>query len=326
MSTRNSFFIFIFFITYLPFAHTASFECSQASPGTEQMICADPEASKLDEDMSLRYKAIRAKSAKPELVHQRQGYWLKTRNSCENIGCVRIRYRKRIAELTEREKELKELRLKLEIPDYSKDKNPAFCKRLLTDLRSWTSVTILPPIVTADRISDPRLHRYLGGCDSRKFIRSVQIDPRVWDQNNLDSVSEEELEDFGSVSIATKAFRLYRTNIDNDPSGKEELILYGAGRRAEWADDSDLGINLTYFNVIDTGRCSILNSAQAQDIINEENLSFVGLMRYQNNTYVFDAEYYFMESLWGVGIQKWTYSPRSKRTFFSHVCNYVARD
>lgn len=313
-------------IAYVPLAHGASFDCSKATTTVERMICADPEVSKLDVDLNVKYKAYLSKSANPDLIRQRQHYWLNTRNSCTNFGCLKIRYHKRIAELTIQKKELKDLGSKLEISKHSKDKNPVFCARLLDSLKDWKNVATLTPIVTTDSIDDSMLRKHFEKCNSRKFIRSVQIEPRIWNLNNLDSVSEEERENFGRVSIATKAFRLYRANIENDPSNREELILYGAGRRPESADDSDMSINLTYFNVIDTERCRISSSAQVEDIVNEENLSFVGLMRYENSTYVFDAKYYFMESVWGVGIQKWTYSPKSKRTFFSHICNYVAKD
>jgi uncharacterized protein len=252
MAIRNLILIVTLTIAYAPLTYAASFDCSKVSTAVERMICADPEVSKLDEDLNVRYKAYLTKSAKPDFIRQRQLYWLKKRNSCKNIGCIKIRYNRRIAELTDREKELEELRLKLEIPEHSKNKNPAFCKRLLSSLKNWKDVTILKPIVTADTINDPILRKHFGKCDPRIFIKSVQIEPRIWNEYNLDSASEEERENFGSASIATKGFLLYRTNIDNDPSNQEELILYGAGRRPEWADDSDIGINLTYFNVIDT--------------------------------------------------------------------------
>lgn len=72
------------------------------------MICADPESSTLDEDLRHKYDAMVTGSAESQLLRQRQRYWLKARNSCENIDCVRLEYRKRIAELTEREKELQD--------------------------------------------------------------------------------------------------------------------------------------------------------------------------------------------------------------------------
>jgi uncharacterized protein len=326
MAIRYLLLIVTFVIAFIPLVYAASFDCSKASTTVERMICADPEVSKLDEALNVKYKAQLLKSDKPDLMRQRQHYWLKARNSCKIIGCIKIYYYQRIAELTEREKELKDLRLKLEIPEYSKDKNPAFCTQLLDSLKRWKNITILTPIVTADSIDNPMLHKYFGKCDPHKFIKSVAIEPRVWNENNLDSLSEDERENYGIPFIMTRGFRLYRTNIDNDPSNHDELILYGAGVRHEWADDSDISVNLTNFNVIDTQRCQISNSAQVEDIVNEENRSFVGLMKFENKNYVFDAKYYYMESLWGVSIQQWTYSPKTKITYFTHVCNYRAKD
>jgi hypothetical protein len=290
------------------------------------MICTDPELSKLDEDLSVKYKAHLLKSAEPDLVRQKQRYWLEKRNSCKNIGCIKIRYYYRIAELTDREKELRDLRSKLEIPKYSKDKNAAFCTQLLESVKLWKDVTILEPIVTADTIDDPKLRKYLGKCNPHKFIRHVSIEARVWNEYNLDALSEDERENYGIHFIMTKGFQLYRTNIDNDPSNREELILYGAGTIQEGTDVSYPEINLTYFNVIDTERCRISASAQVEDIVNEENRSFVGLIKFENKSYVLDAEYSPMGSLWRIRIQQWAYSPKSKLTFFEGVCNYIARD
>lgn len=324
---RYLFLIVTFVIAYVPLAYAASFDCSKASTTVERMICANPELSKLDEDLNVRYKAELLKSTEPDLVRQKQRYWLKKRNSCKNIGCIKIRYYYRIAELTvaEREKDLKELRSRLEIPKHSKDENPTFCTRLLDSLKLWKDVTILAPIVTADTIDDPMLREYLGKCDPRKFIRHASIEPRVWNEYNLDALSEEQREDFGIHFIMTKGFRLYQTNIDNDPTDHEELILYGAGTIQEGTDVSYSEINLTDFNVIDTERCRISASAQVQDIVNITT-SFVGIMKFENRSYVFDAKYYPMESLWGIRIQQWTYSPQSKLTFFEGVCNYIAKD
>ena len=280
-------------MAYVPLAYAASFDCSKASTTVEHMICSDAELSKLDEDLNVKYKAYLLNSAEPDLVRQKQRYWLEKRNSCKNIRCIKGRYYYRIAELTvtEREKDLKELRSILEIPEHSKDENPTFCTRLLVSLKLWKDVTILTPIVTTDSIDDPMLRKYLGKCDSRKFIRHVSIEPRVWNENNLDSSSEDEREDYGIHFIMRKGFRLYQANIDNDPTGREELILYGAGTVQEGTDVSYSGINLTDFNVIDTERCRISASAQVQDIINITT-SFVGLLRFENRSYVFDARYY----------------------------------
>jgi uncharacterized protein len=270
-------------VSYASNTYAASFDCLKASTAVERMICADPEVSKLDEDLNVKYKEQLLKATKSDLIRQRQHYWLKKRNSCNNIGCINIYYHKRIAELIEREKELKDLRLKLEIPKYSKDESPAFCTRLLDSIKRWEDVTILAPIVTANTIDDPMLRKHFKRCDPLKFIKSVEIEPRIWNANNLDSASEEEREGFGSVSIATKGFKLYQANINNDSANKEELILYGAGRRPEWSDDSDISFDLTYFNVIDTQQCRIVNSAQVKDVVNDENLSFVGLIKFENN-------------------------------------------
>lgn len=333
MTIRSWLLIITFTVSYIPPAYAAGFNCSGASTAVERMICSDPEITKLDEDLNVRYKACLRKSAEPELMRQRQNYWLEERNSCGNVNCVKFYYYKRISELTQRVEELEDIRLKLEIPKNpgyndpsfnSKDMNPAFCGRFLESLKLWKGVAILKPVVKADSINDPALRKYFGNCKPLKFAKNVQIDLNVWNEKNLASLPEDEREGWGVASVMTKGFRLYKTNIDNDPSNQDELILYGAGTKREGTDDSET-ISLAYFNVIDTRNCRITNSAQVQDVVNKKNESFAGIMKYDNKNYVFDAEYKHRELLWAVNIMQWEFSSRSVYVF-RNVCKYIAKD
>lgn len=303
----------------------ASFDCQKSTTPVERMICSDSEISKLDESVNDKYKAALLKATVPDSVRQKQRHWLKNRNSCNNSGCIKINYINRIDELTEREKELKEIRLKLAIPQYSKDNNYEFCTRLLDSVKNWKNVEVLSPVVTTDSLDDPLLRKQLGKCEPRIFTKTVQIEPRVWNEFDLDSMSESERDEWGMGFITRKGFRLYQANIDNDTKNSNELILYGAGTIQEGADAFDTSVDLTFFKVIDVQNCRTTNSAQVEDVINKAN-TFVGLLRFESKNYVFNARYYPMESLWGVNIQQWMYSENTKLSFFGGVCNFVAKD
>lgn len=80
-------------------AYAASFDCTKARTGVEELICADAELSRLDEDLAEAYgTAIRADSS-PAAVRQEQKQWLKTRNGCTDVACLRNEYTTRLSSL-----------------------------------------------------------------------------------------------------------------------------------------------------------------------------------------------------------------------------------
>lgn len=303
--------------------HAASFDCSRASTNVERTICTDSELSHLDETLDTQYKKSLVGNATPDDVRREQRRWMVMRNSCKDFACIRAAYLKRISDLSIWDKELKEISARIEIPHYSKDRNTAFCSNLRDSLKSWNGVTVLVPFAVSDSVED--LQKHFDKCNPRKFTKSVSIEPRIWNANNLDSMTPEEREEYGISFVMRKGFRLYRTNIDNDSLNNNELILYGAGAAQDGADVSNTGVDLTWFNVIDTQNCRITASAQVEDVVNRPN-TFVGLMRFENRSYVFNARYYPRESLYGVSIQQWQHNPKTKLSFFSDVCSYVAKD
>ena len=78
----------------------ASFDCAKASTDAEKAICADPELSKLDEQLARAYKQALQKGPK-EKVQAAQRAWLKERNTnCGSYAaCLQYQYYRRIAQL-----------------------------------------------------------------------------------------------------------------------------------------------------------------------------------------------------------------------------------
>lgn len=77
----------------------ASFDCAKASTEVEKMICADPELSKLDEELGKAYSEALKKVPNADALKQQQLEWMKERNACGDTDCVEMAYRSRIGEL-----------------------------------------------------------------------------------------------------------------------------------------------------------------------------------------------------------------------------------
>ena len=79
----------------LSFAVGPSFNCENARADVERLICADPEASELDRNLSEVYASYSKAVPIPELKSEQQT-WLKQRNLCPDVNCLKASYRKRI--------------------------------------------------------------------------------------------------------------------------------------------------------------------------------------------------------------------------------------
>ena len=87
-------------VAVMPLAgQAASFDCSRASTADEKAICADPELSKLDEQLAEAYKQALQKGPGTK-VQADQSSWLKERRACgADSSCLTSLYNKRIAQL-----------------------------------------------------------------------------------------------------------------------------------------------------------------------------------------------------------------------------------
>jgi uncharacterized protein len=100
-------------LTLLPLlAWSASFDCQKAHGATEKMVCADPELSKLDEQLAQTYRGalktltsqVKNDNAPPDTpakLIQEQRHWITyVRDICEDIDCLRKAYQERVQLLT----------------------------------------------------------------------------------------------------------------------------------------------------------------------------------------------------------------------------------
>lgn len=80
----------------------ASFDCNKASSEVEKMICRDSELSALDDSLAKAYKSARAIAGETGIatLKSEQLNWLKSRNSCTDIDCLKTSISSRIATLS----------------------------------------------------------------------------------------------------------------------------------------------------------------------------------------------------------------------------------
>ena len=79
-------------------AQAASFDCAKAATNNEKLICSDSALSKLDEDLNSAYKKSLQINLQAESIKHRQKQWIKERNACSDILCLRNQYTARIAQ------------------------------------------------------------------------------------------------------------------------------------------------------------------------------------------------------------------------------------
>ncbi len=86
-------------LALVPPARAASFDCEKAQTQVEQLICADSELSMMDEDLATRYKAVMSAQSQADALHQAQKEWIKVRNTCPDLRCLKDSYVQRLRDI-----------------------------------------------------------------------------------------------------------------------------------------------------------------------------------------------------------------------------------
>lgn len=84
----------------VPVKSHASFSCNQAETQVENLICNDNEMKSLDSLLDTIYKNMLKQAGKNFSLRKSQRQWLKKRNECQNIICIKEVYLNRMFELT----------------------------------------------------------------------------------------------------------------------------------------------------------------------------------------------------------------------------------
>ena len=97
--------VFALFIAVLFFPAIAwanpkqSFDCAKASSFAEKAICSNDDLAQLDVRMSKAYKAQLAATSNITSAKAAQRAWVKKREACGSVACIRTLYATRIPEL-----------------------------------------------------------------------------------------------------------------------------------------------------------------------------------------------------------------------------------
>lgn len=91
--------LFLGLLLLSPSVYAASFDCVKAATFIEKAICSNEEISRLDDLLSDTYKKVRSISSNAKILETEQREWLKTRNHCTNLNCIKGFYEARVNEL-----------------------------------------------------------------------------------------------------------------------------------------------------------------------------------------------------------------------------------
>lgn len=76
-------------------AIAASFDCGQARTPVERAICTDPSLSAQDEQLALLFEQAKLHGERSEVIRQQKS-WLKTRDACKDLTCLRKQYKSQV--------------------------------------------------------------------------------------------------------------------------------------------------------------------------------------------------------------------------------------
>lgn len=96
------------YIIWSMLSHAASFDCAKAQTPSEKLICSDPTLSKLDEQLAVTYKTMRAQLTKEAQnnIKRTQREWLRSwplvcsKDKKRILSCAQKEYQERISILT----------------------------------------------------------------------------------------------------------------------------------------------------------------------------------------------------------------------------------
>ncbi len=84
---------------FISTAQAVSFNCQKAKTFIEKAICQNPELSDLDDELGSLYQLALTDNKNPAVFKKQQLGWLKQRDTCQTVDCVKKSYKQRIATL-----------------------------------------------------------------------------------------------------------------------------------------------------------------------------------------------------------------------------------
>jgi len=244
-------------------AQGASFDCGKAQTKVEHLICDNPEISKLDDELSEAYKAVLKDQAQAEAIKQAQKQWVRVRNNCRDVTCVRSAYETRLVTITttdngisateDNNREGQQYRFQLtkgkgtpvcdaylERLNTTHYEKPPFCDRPENDaIPGFTKLNRVP--LSPNDVHDlyPILHAYIGLANNEKLDWSSMALQQELTQTGQFRLTEDGMKDLQSMldNGWAKIWR-YAPSIDIDNDGAPDNVqiwhgypIHGSGGR-----------------------------------------------------------------------------------------------
>ncbi len=208
--------VLVFTLSFSMLSCAASFDCTKASSKTEKMICADLRTSELDSLMDRAYKRALSKALNPNDVKQNQRNWLKQRNQCTDIACVKQQYEQQLTQL-------REIQYAPQKWEMLKGERSELCQAVFNLVKN-------DPKMSVKLSGSPS---YLSSIPGVSFIEWKEI-PEESFMKMLHIVPT----DFGVKARLDRAkqypmFKTYMAEINFDAFGEGEILLKGESNDAE---------------------------------------------------------------------------------------------
>lgn len=217
----------------------------------------------------------------------------------------------RTAVLSDVQKEIVNIlsRLKFQLADQTK-----FCRQFLKDFQMQATIKYVEPIVAANNYNDPALDVYKQKCPKLDLRKRVLLAPRVADA--VEKLPDEEAEKYGDVYVGTANFKLYKIDINNNPSDGEEFVFY----HEKFLHVSHIGeevLSEDYDNrgeylVVDFDNCKVRYGVPVDNWRETATVKdYNGIITYQNANYIFDL--FPSHGPETYSLQLWKYTKPQKR-------------
>lgn len=181
-------FVLITFNLWATELYKPSFDCSKVAHGSiEYKICTDKELAQLDYELSRIYKGFYYLTKE---IQKDQSIWLKKRNLCKDIDCIKESYQRRVQELTLSLSNaetfpnyildaIKEAEESMEIrwnPIIYKDQQKLIDKGLAfkEELFRYKNIRFKPPLIENVQYNEKKLKKTLGVCYYYRFDLEVK--------------------------------------------------------------------------------------------------------------------------------------------------------
>lgn len=203
-------------------------------------------------------------------------------------------------------------RLKFQLANQSK-----FCTQFLNDFKTQTTIRYVKPIVATNDYNDPALDMYKKKCPKLDLRKRVLLAPRIADA--VEKLPAEEAEKYGDVYMGTANFKLYKVDINNNPSDGDEFIFYhekflhvSSGGQEALAGAGEDYDNRGEYLVVDFDDCSVRYGVPVDDSRETATVrDYTGIITYRNANYIFDL--FPSRGPETYSIELWKYSTPQKR-------------